>query len=100
MDEVNYTYNQKFEGKILIVGRNGCGKTTFVQNLGKNNLFGDIKEVYWISKIELSKEREENIRDCFKDQTVGFDYPINVKEFIDLLKIYQRKKKLIIVKII
>ena len=41
MDEVNYTYNQKFEGKILIVGRNGCGKTTFVQNLGKNNLFGD-----------------------------------------------------------
>ena len=41
MDEVNYTYDKKFEGKVLIVGRTGCSKTTFVQNLGKNNLFGD-----------------------------------------------------------
>ena len=93
MDEVNYTYDQKFEGKILSVGKTGCGKTTFVQNLCKNNLFGDIKEVYWISKIEPSKERKENIRDCFKDQTVDyFDYPVNVEEFNDLLKMYQRKK--------
>ena len=38
------------------VGRTGCGKATFVQNLGKNNLFGDIKEVYWISTIGLSKK--------------------------------------------
>ena len=38
-------------------------KQTFVQNLGKNNLFGDISEVYWISKITLSEERESAIRD-------------------------------------
>ena len=38
------------------VGRTGCGKTTFFQNLGKNNLFRDIKEVSWISKIGLSKK--------------------------------------------
>ena len=82
MDEVNYTCDGKFEGNILIVGRTGCGKVTFVQNLGKNNLFGKIKEVYWISKIELSKEREENIRNCFKDETVDFDYPTNVEDFI------------------
>ena len=56
MDEVDHTYDGKFEGNILIVGRTGCGKTTFVQNLGQNKLFGDIKEVYWISKIELSKD--------------------------------------------
>ena len=43
MDEVNYTYNGKFEGKVLIVGRTGCGKTTIVQNLGKNNLFGNTR---------------------------------------------------------
>ena len=48
MDEIDYTYNGKFEGNIFVAGRTGCGKTTFVQN------FGDIKEVYWISKIELS----------------------------------------------
>ena len=64
MNEINYIYNGKFKGSILIVGRTVCGKTTFVQNLGKNKLFGDVKEVYWISKIELSKDREDNIRDC------------------------------------
>ena len=35
--------------------KTGCGKTTFVQNLGRSNLFGDISEVYWISKIVLSR---------------------------------------------
>ena len=45
MGEVKYLYDGKFEGNILIVGRTGCGEMTFVQNLGKNKLFGDIKEV-------------------------------------------------------
>ena len=35
-DEINYIYYTKFEGNILVVGRRGCGKTTFIQNLGKN----------------------------------------------------------------
>ena len=45
MDEIEHTYDGKFEGNILVVGRTACGKTTFVQNLRKNNLFGDISEV-------------------------------------------------------
>ena len=81
MGEVNYTYDGKFEGNIWVVGRTGCGKTTFVQKLGKNKLFRDIKEVYWISKIELYVDREESIRDCSKDQTVDFEYPSNVRRF-------------------
>ena len=48
MDEIKYTYDRKFEGNILIVGGTGCGKTTFVQTLGKNKMFGDMKEVYWV----------------------------------------------------
>ena len=60
-NEVNYTYDAKFEGNILVVGRTGSGKTTFVQNLRKNKLFGEIKEVYRISKIVLSTDRENNI---------------------------------------
>ena len=67
MDEIKYTYNGKFEGNIVIVGRTGCDKTTFVQNLGSNKLFREINEVYWVSKIELSKEREEKIEESFKD---------------------------------
>ena len=92
MDGVNYSYDGNFEGDILVVGRTGCGKTTFVQNLGKSKLFGDIKEVYWIFKTELSADRESNIRDCFKDQNVDFKYPYNVEDFNDLLEIYKRKK--------
>ena len=57
-NEMNYMYGAKFEGNILVVGRTGYGKTTFIQNLEKNQMFGDIKEVLWISKISfLLKER-------------------------------------------
>ena len=28
---VEYSYDGKFEGNILIVGQTGCGKTTFVK---------------------------------------------------------------------
>ena len=100
IDKVDYRYDRKFEGNILIVRRTSCSKTTLVQNLDKNKLFGDVKEVYWISRIELSKYREKNIRDCFVDQTINFDYPNNVEEFNDLLEVYTRKKKSIILKMI
>ena len=40
---MNYTYDTKFEWNILVVGRTGCGKTTFVQNLEKNKMFRDTK---------------------------------------------------------
>ena len=89
MDEIKYMYDGKLEGNILDVGRTGCGKNTFVQHLGKNKMFGDVKEVYWMSNIELSKAREENIRDCFVNQIVKFDYPNNVEEFDDLLQAYR-----------
>ena len=83
-----------------MVGRTGCGKTTFVQNLRENKLFRVVKEVYWTSKIELSADRESNIRDCFKDQNVDFKYPNNLDDFNDLLEIYLSKKSQMIMKII
>ena len=92
MDEIKYAYDGKIGSNILIVGRTGCGKTTFVQNLGKNKLVGDVKEVYWISKTEFSKDREENIRDCFTDQIATFNYPNNVEELDDLLQMYRLRK--------
>ena len=33
---MNYRYDAKFEGNILVVGRTECGKASFVQNLAKN----------------------------------------------------------------
>ena len=93
MDEIRkYTFDGKFEGNILIVGRTGCGKTTFVQNLGKNELFRGISSVFWLSKIPLSQEREENIRDCFSKQEVFFDYPENIDDFNYLIESFTERK--------
>ena len=91
-DEINYIYDAKFEGNTLVVGRTGCGKTTFIQNLGKNRMFGELKEVTWISKISLSRDRENNIRDCFVNENLNFEYPNSIEEFDDLLEHFQRKK--------
>ena len=66
-NDVGYFYDGKFKENILMVGQVGCGKTTFVQNLAKHKMFGDIKEIYWLSKIYLSQEREKNISECFNE---------------------------------
>ena len=85
---MNYSYDAKFEVNILVVGTIGCGKTTFVQNLGKNKIFGGIKEVTWLSKIPLSRERENNIRGYFIDDQINFKYPNTVEDFEELLVCY------------
>ena len=91
MDErfSNYSYDGKFSGNIMVVDRTGCGKTTFIQNLGRNKMFGrEIHTVIWISKMVLSKEREENIRESFADQTVKFTYPTNFSNFLTISRKY------------
>ena len=85
----NYTYNGQFEGNIMVVGRTGCGKTTFIQNLGINKMSGkSINLVFWVPKIKLSGEREDVIRDSFVDQTVKFVYPNNLDEFNYLIDFF------------
>ena len=90
--KISYSYGTNFEGNVLVVGGIGCGKTTFVQNLGKNKMFGNIKEVTWASKILLSKEREDQIRGCFVDEKVDFKHVETIDEFDDLLEYIHRKK--------
>ena len=88
-----YTYDGKFDGNVLIVGRIGCGKTTFIQKLAQNKMFGnDIVNVFWVSKIFLSPEREEAIRDCFVDQHVQFAYPNNIDDFNYLIDNFMSEK--------
>ena len=61
--ENEYIYDGQFHGNILVVGRTGYGKTTF----------GDeITDVFWVSKIVLSNEREDSMRDSFANQEVHF----------------------------
>ena len=47
-----YSYDGQFIGNILVVGRTGCGKTTFIEKLAKNKLFGEqIKHVFGFQKL-------------------------------------------------
>ena len=48
-------YDGKWEGNILIIGRTWCRKTTFVQNLAKNKLFGDKKRYIGYLKLNFLK---------------------------------------------
>lgn len=88
-----YTYDGQFIGNILLVGRTGCVKTSFTQKLGRNNLFGKkIRDVYWISKIALSSEREDNIKESFIDRKVHFSYPEDLDEFNYLIELLSQNK--------
>ena len=86
-----YSYNRKFDGNILILGQTACGKTTFVQNFGKSKMFWKIKDVSWVTKIDLLREREQNIRSCF-EVPVKFYYLQNVSEFNVIVDNFIKKK--------
>ena len=60
--------------------------------MGKNKLFGDISNVFWVSKINLSEEREDVIRESFDDQEVHFSYPQNVEDFNYLIGNFMQTK--------
>ena len=54
---VTYTYDGKFEDIKLIVGQTGSGKTKFIQEVAKNNIFGEINHIFWLTTIILSEDR-------------------------------------------
>ena len=76
---MSYTYDGKFEGNILVVGRTGCGKTGFVQKLAVNKVFGELLKTEWVSYVKLDKQREAEIQSCFDCKT-DFYYPRNKGE--------------------
>ena len=84
----NSTYDGKFIGNILIVGRTECGKTTFLQNLGVNNFFGQLKKVKWVSGIRLDKRREAEIESNFNCE-VKFSYPSDKEELSAKIEEYK-----------
>ena len=62
-------YNGQFYGNILVAGRTGCGKTTFLEKLGLNNFFGNIIKTEWISGPDIDKKREAEIQSYFSNKT-------------------------------
>ena len=55
-------------------------------------MFGELKEVTWISKISLSRYRKNSIRDFFVNENINFEYPSSIEEFDELLEHFQRQK--------
>ena len=69
----NFTYDATFSDNILVVGQTGCGKASFVKSLGKNKMFGDgLLSVDWVSKINLTKAREDDIKNALNTQKLNF----------------------------
>ena len=52
---------------------------------------GDLKEIYWITKIPLSTQREKNSSSFFQ-KNVDFKYPQTADEFNMHLTFFQRKR--------
>ena len=61
MNIEKYLDDKKRTGNILVLAQTEFAKATFVQNVAKNN----IKDISWVTKIMLSKERERPLRSCF-----------------------------------
>ena len=88
----NFMYDGTFNGNMLVVGQTRCRKTLFVQNIGKNKMFGSIESVDWISKIELSAATEHQRRERFSYASVEFHYPNDVGEFETVLELLKDNK--------
>ena len=92
MSKNNFRYDATFNGNMLVVGQTRCGKTSFVQKLGKNKMFGSTDSVDCISKIELSEAREQQIRESFYYVSVEFHYPNDLAEFETILELLKDNK--------
>ena len=60
--------------------------------MGKNKIFGsNLASVDWVSKTNLTKNREDEIRQCFTYTDVIFHYPNDVEELNLLIETFQKK---------
>ena len=86
----NFQYEATFTNNILVLGQIGSGKTSFVQSLGKNKIFSSNLSVNWVSKINLTKNRDDEIR-RFTFTNVDFLYPNDVEEINLLIETFQKE---------
>ena len=87
----NFNFAGTFSENILVVRQTGCGKVSFVQSLGRIKIFGDsLFSVDWVSKVNLTKSRENDIKECFDYTHVEFHYPDDIEIFSLLIDIFQK----------
>ena len=62
-------YDGQFRGNVLVAGKAGCDKNTFIEKLGINNFFWNLVKTEWISGIDTDEKREAKIQSCFSNET-------------------------------
>ena len=62
-------YDGQFRGNVLVAGKAGCEKNTFIEKLGINNFFWNLVKTEWISGIDIDEKREAKIQSCFSNET-------------------------------
>ena len=73
-------------------GQMGCGKSSFVQSLGKNKMLDNgLLSVDWVSKINLKKAREDEIKKCFEYTKVRFHYPSDTNELDLIIETFKKE---------
>ena len=50
-------FDGQFGGNILVVGRTGCGKTTFLEKIEINKFFGNLVKTEWISGKDIDQKK-------------------------------------------
>ena len=74
------SYHGNISGNVLVLVSTRSGKATLVQEIGGNSMFGKLQGVCWISKVELSKQREAKIDSSF-EAVVDFYNPQDEFDF-------------------
>ena len=88
----NFRYNAAFRDNILMLGQTGCRKTSLIQSLGKNKIYGsDLLSVDWVYKISLWNNGEDEMRQCFSYTKVEFHYPNDVENLNLIIETFQKK---------
>ena len=73
-DNSFYDANCGLSSNMMIVGKPGQGKTTFIQNLIRNGYYPSVKKVFWISPSTVSKNFKKNNAKIIKDSGKSLMY--------------------------
>ena len=90
------TYDGKISGNVPVLGSTGSEKTSVVQRMGCNGMFGQLEKIHWVSKVDLFEERKLETDSCFKAEVKFYNpqeqYELD-KNFRGLENIYREKQE-------
>ena len=96
------SYDGNILGNILVLGSSASDKTTLVQEMASNSMFGKLERAHGVSAAELLKSREAEIDSCFKPKVEFYnpqdEYDLK-KAFVHLENLYRgklEKKKIVV----